>query len=47
MPIDYSNISFYIITIDFILALLTTIKDFNNLLIIIYKFSKRVLVILR
>ena len=43
--INRSGISFYIIVINFIITLFITKKEFDNLFIIIDKFSKRVLFI--
>ena len=43
--INKSEISFYIIIINFIIALLITKEDFDNLFIIIDKFSKRIFLI--
>ena len=45
--INKLGISFHIITINFIIALLVIIDDFNYLLIIIDKFFKKVLLISR
>ena len=43
--INKSGISFYIIVMNFIITLFIIKKDFNNLFIIIDKFSKRILFI--
>ena len=44
--IDRPVILFYIVAMDFIVALSISVEGFNSLLIIIYKFLKRVLLIL-
>ena len=45
MFINKSKISFHIIIMNFIITLFMTKKDFNNLFIIIDKFSNRILFI--
>ena len=41
-----TDVPFYTVIIDFIPILPVTPKEYNNLLIITYKFSKRVLLLL-
>ena len=43
--IESSFILFYIIIINFILTLLSFVKDFNIIIFIIYKFFKRIIII--
>jgi hypothetical protein len=46
-PIKEPPAPFYIITLDFILALLSSYKEFNYLLLVIEKVNKKYCLILR
>ena len=46
-PIELLIILFYIILINFIFTLPVLIKSFNNIFIITYKFSKRIILIFK
>ena len=45
--IELLFISFYTIIVNFILTLLSFMKDFNVIMFIIYKFFKRIIIIFK